>query len=132
MDHLTAEQLGILRDRLNRERATLLGMLPDTAAAVATTPPDVGDVQDAAATEAARLTTQTLAEHERTRLAEVEAALQRLRDGSYGVCEVTDDPIPAARLLAEPTARMTVEAKDQLEREQAQFGRDEADLRRAY
>jgi DnaK suppressor protein len=132
MDHLTAEQLETLRSRLTSERATLLGHLPGTAAAVATTPPDVGDVQDAAATEAALLTQHTLVEHERTRLGEVEAALQRLRDGSYGVCEVSDEPIPAARLMAEPTARMTVEAQDQLERERAQFGHDEADLRRAY
>jgi DnaK suppressor protein len=132
MDHLTADQLETLRNRLTSERATLLGHLPGTAAAVATTPPDVGDVQDAAATEAALLTTHTLVEHERARLGEVEAALQRLRDGSYGVCEVSDEPIPAARLMAEPTARMTVEAQDQLERERAQFGHDEADLRRAY
>jgi RNA polymerase-binding transcription factor DksA len=34
--------------------------------------------------------------------------------------------------MAEPTARMTVEAQDQLERERAQLGHDEADLRRAY
>ena len=56
MDHLTADQLETLRNRLTSERATLLGMLPDTAAAVATTPPDVGDVQDAAGREAAQLT----------------------------------------------------------------------------
>jgi hypothetical protein len=56
MDHLTADQLETLRSRLTSERATLLGHLPGTAAAVATTPPDVGDVQDAAATEAALLT----------------------------------------------------------------------------
>jgi DnaK suppressor protein len=133
MDHLTAEQIETLRSRLLAERATLLGLLPDaTAALVDAGQPDVGDIQDAAATEAASLTAHTLAEREQARLAEVEAALQRLRDGSYGLCEVTDDPIPAARLLAEPTARTTVEAQAQLERERAQLGADPDDLRRAY
>lgn len=134
MDHLTADQIETLRGRLQDERATLLGHLPDATAAVNTTPPDVGDVQDAAAMEAAQLTNHTLEEHERARLSEVDAALARLRDGTYGVCEVSDEPIPVARLLANPVARTTVEAQDQLEREQAQLGRDEeeSDLRRAY
>lgn len=132
MDHLTAEQIETLRNRLLGERATLLGHLPDATAGVESTPPDVGDVQDAAATEAAHLTEHQLAEHERARLGEVEAALQRMQSGTYGVCEVTDDEIPVARLLAEPTARTTVEAQAQREREQAQRGRDEDDLRRAY
>ncbi len=132
MDHLTADQIETLRSRLLGERATLLGHLPDVADGVATSPPDVGDIQDAAATEAAQLTRHTLAEHDRTRLTEVEAALQRLRDGTYGTCEVSDDPIPVARLLAEPTARMTVDAQAQLERERARGDHDEADLRRAY
>lgn len=133
MDHLTADQIETLRNRLLAERATLLGHLPDAAAAAPPTPPDVGDVQDAAATEAAQLTSHTLAEHERARLREVEAALLRMREGTYGLCEVSDDPIPVARLLAEPTARTTVEAQAQREREQAQRGQeDEDDLRRAY
>jgi DnaK suppressor protein len=48
---------------------------------------------------------------------EVDAALARMDDGSYGVCEETGDPIPFGRLSAEPTARFTVEAQEQLEHE---------------
>lgn len=132
MDHLTPEQTEILRNRLLSERATLLGLLPDAVVAPDNGPPDVGDVQDAAATEAAQLTARTLAEHEQARLGDVEAALLRLREGTYGVCEVTDEPIPVARLLAEPTARTTVEAQAQLERERAQELPDPDELRRAY
>jgi DnaK suppressor protein len=132
MDHLNADQIETLRNRLLDERAILLGLLPDTVLDPDVGPPDVGDVQDAAATEAAQLTRQTLAEHEQARLGEVEAALQRMRDGTYGTCEVSDEPIPLARLLAEPTARTTVEVQAQLEREQAQLGRDPDALRRAY
>lgn len=42
-------------------------------------------------------------------LAEIEAALQRLDEGTYGVDEVTGDPIDPARLDAYPTARTNVD-----------------------
>jgi len=41
-------------------------------------------------------------------LAEIEAALQRLDDGTYGVDEVTGEPIAADRLAAYPTARTNI------------------------
>lgn len=48
-------------------------------------------------------------------LAELEAALQRVDDGTYGIDEVTGEPIPAERLEAFPTARTNVatEQRDQ-------------------
>ena len=42
-------------------------------------------------------------------LAEIEAALQRLDDGTYGIDEQTGQPIDAARLDAFPTARTNIE-----------------------
>jgi RNA polymerase-binding transcription factor DksA len=45
-------------------------------------------------------------------LAEIEAALQRVDDGTYGVDEVTGDPIDPARLEAVPTARTNVPRSD--------------------
>jgi RNA polymerase-binding transcription factor DksA len=47
-------------------------------------------------------------------LAEVEAALDRLHAGSYGICAVTHQPIPADRLRALPWTRFSVEAAAQL------------------
>ncbi len=44
----------------------------------------------------------------RDRLADVDAALARLRAGGYGRCEVCGEPIPAGRLAARPTARTCV------------------------
>ena len=49
-------------------------------------------------------------------LAEVESALQRLRLGTYGICEATQTPIPAARLKAVPWTRFSREAADRLGR----------------
>jgi RNA polymerase-binding transcription factor DksA len=44
-------------------------------------------------------------------LAEIEAALQRLDDGTYGIDEVTGEPISRERLEALPTARTDVEPR---------------------
>ncbi|HYO19142.1 MAG TPA: TraR/DksA C4-type zinc finger protein [Dermatophilaceae bacterium] len=41
-------------------------------------------------------------------LAGIEAAIIRLQQGGYGICEVCHQPIPAARLDARPTARTCV------------------------
>ncbi len=57
-----------------------------------------------------------LAEGERRRLREIDAALQRVRDRTYGICETTRKPIPKARLNAKPWARYTIEAARQVER----------------
>jgi RNA polymerase-binding transcription factor DksA len=42
---------------------------------------------------------------EQTELAEVDAALARIRDGTYGICEITGVPIAAERLRAIPWTR---------------------------
>ncbi|MCG5437156.1 TraR/DksA family transcriptional regulator [Micromonospora foliorum] len=44
----------------------------------------------------------------RRRLAELDVALKRVDDGSYGVCERCSRPIPAERLVARPSARTCV------------------------
>jgi DnaK suppressor protein len=53
--------------------------------------------------------------HEFSALAEVEAALARIRDGRYGICEDTGAPIPAARLRALPWTRYTRAAAERRE-----------------
>jgi RNA polymerase-binding transcription factor DksA len=50
---------------------------------------------------------------------EIEEALKRIEKKTYGVCELTNKPIPRARLDAIPWARFTVEAQAQLERDGA-------------
>ena len=50
----------------------------------------------------------TLIRQAETRLAEVDAALERLADGSYGTCVVCGRPIPLERLAARPTAAACV------------------------
>lgn len=54
---------------------------------------------------------------EQETLYEVDDALRRIEDGTYGICERTGQPIPAERLKAVPWARFTVEAQAQAEHE---------------
>ncbi|MEU4532700.1 TraR/DksA C4-type zinc finger protein [Micromonospora ureilytica] len=49
----------------------------------------------------------------RRRLAELDVALRRVDDGSYGVCERCLLPIPAERLVARPSARTCVACANQ-------------------
>lgn len=49
---------------------------------------------------------------------EIEAALKRLDDGSYGLCEGTDEPIGFRRLEARPWTRYSVGYQEQLERDE--------------
>ena len=49
-------------------------------------------------------------------LAEIEAALARLKNGTYGICEASQLPIPTTRLRAVPWTRYRREIADQLEK----------------
>jgi DnaK suppressor protein len=56
-----------------------------------------------------------LAEAERKQLREIDAALQRIEDRTYGVCQMTGNMIPKTRLDAKPWAKHTIEAARKLE-----------------
>ncbi|MCY8928854.1 TraR/DksA family transcriptional regulator [Bacillus subtilis] len=62
-----------------------------------------------------RMTDQTVREIDRELLEEVNRALQKMKNGTYGVCEKTGQEIPYERLEAVPYARMTVEAQADVE-----------------
>jgi DnaK suppressor protein len=55
-----------------------------------------------------RAQVSTLLADARARLAELDAALVRLHDGDYGVCERCGQPIAAARLDAQPATRVCI------------------------
>lgn len=49
-------------------------------------------------------------------LRQIERALEKIDEGTYGICDITKNEIPKARLEAIPYATMTVEAQSKLER----------------
>ena len=61
-------------------------------------------------------------DRERKLLKKIEAALLRIEDGSYGYCEETGEPIGVPRLLARPTATLTIEAQERRELKQKMYG----------
>ncbi len=46
---------------------------------------------------------------------QIDRALEKIEEGTYGVCDVSGDPIPKKRLEAIPYATMTVQAQEKLE-----------------
>ncbi|MCF3649100.1 TraR/DksA family transcriptional regulator [Synoicihabitans lomoniglobus] len=58
----------------------------------------------------------SLVANEQEALSEIEAAITRIKNGTYGICEVTGEPIDKERLLAVPFTRNSAAAQKQLER----------------
>ncbi|NLX54628.1 MAG: TraR/DksA family transcriptional regulator [Planctomycetaceae bacterium] len=75
-----------------------------------------GDMLDAALDSAQDEMSSQLAEVESRELAQIEMALERMRNGTYGICEATGRPIPLARLQALPYATMCIEAQREAEK----------------
>ena len=61
-------------------------------------------------------------DRERKLLKKVQAAIQRIDNGDYGWCEETGEPIGVARLLARPTATLSLEAQMRREIRQKMYG----------
>lgn len=54
----------------------------------------------------------------RTQLLEIESALARIYNGTYGICEETEEPIEKDRLLAIPWTRLSIEGAEIRESDQ--------------
>ena len=70
-----------------------------------------GDVIDAALDSAQDEISSKLAEVESRELAQIEGALERIREGKYGECEICHGKIPLARLNALPYATTCIECQ---------------------
>ena len=94
------------RERLLKE---IDGIAADTQAldASASEAEDRGDVAEL---DAQNAVDQRLLEDLKRQLEEVEHALKKIADGSYGICEKTGKPIPVERLEAYPAARTVADA----------------------
>lgn len=57
-----------------------------------------------------------LGEQELTVLRQIDRALEKVEEGTYGVCDISGDPIPTKRLEAIPYATMTVHAQASMEK----------------
>ena len=57
-------------------------------------------------------------------ISKIDSALKRIKDGTYGFCEDTGDPIGLKRLMARPVATLTIAAQEKHEKEEKVFADD--------
>ena len=57
-------------------------------------------------------------------IAKINAALKRIKDGTYGYCEETSEPIGLKRLMARPVATLSIEAQEKHERNEKIYMED--------
>lgn len=121
-DYMSPSQLAFFRRRLLAERDALLQSAHDTTQHLhefERTP----DPSDRASLEEDHSLELRVRDRERKHLHTIDEALARIDDGSYGWCEFTGEPIGLARLLARPTATLSVEAQELHEKRRKMRGR---------
>ena len=74
------------------------------------------DITDRASEEIDRSFELRTRDRERKLINKINAALQRIEDGSYGYCEETGEPIGLKRLEARPVATLSIEAQEMHEK----------------
>lgn len=120
------------RRLLHAERDRLTALLHDSADDVAAqqdTEREAGDA-DAAKDVVDREMERSELRQLHAQLREVDAALARVDEGTYGVSEVSGEPIPDERLRARPTATRTVEEQEVADNQGRASVPDNPDLRR--
>jgi len=104
---------GVARERLLAERAEVAQLLKGAVSAGQQdreVEVDVtGDYADAAQPLTAQGMDDAIADSFRDRIAAIDRALRRLDDGTYGRSVLSGQPIPDARLDADPAAELTIE-----------------------
>ena len=120
-DYMNKEQLEFFKHRLLELRQ----QLRDNAGATTehlreiSVAPDPADRATQEEEHALELRTR---DRERKLLKKIEGCLQSIEDGSYGYCEETGEAIGIPRLLARPTATLTIEAQERRELKQKMYG----------
>jgi DnaK suppressor protein len=74
------------------------------------------DLADRASSETDRAIELRARDRQRKLISKIDAALQRIEDGTYGFCEETGEPISLKRLEARPIATLSIEAQERHER----------------
>ena len=76
------------------------------------------DITDRATEEIQRSIELRTRDRERKLINKIDAALKRIKDGTYGYCDETGDPISIKRLEARPIATLSLEAQELHERKE--------------
>jgi DnaK suppressor protein len=120
-DYMNEDQLAFFKYRLQQMERELLSNADETTEHLRETVivPDPADRATIEEEHALELRTR---DRERKLLKKVQASLRLIDSGDYGYCEETGDPIGIPRLLARPTATLSLEAQQRREIKQKLFG----------
>ena len=120
-DYMNPAQLEFFRLRLSKMRDELLENAASTGANLRENEL-VADPADRATVEEEHALELRVRDRERKLIKKIEEALERIAEGEYGWCEETGDPIGIGRLLAHPTATLSIDAQERRERTQKLYG----------
>lgn len=116
---LTKKQLEEFQQRLEKIRAQITNTIRETSEDVKESQDSKGYSQhqaDEGTDDFGRTVNLEISNKESTVLRQVERAMEKIDEGSYGVCDITGDEIPIKRLEAVPYATMTVSAQEKYEK----------------
>ncbi len=82
------------------------------------------DIADRASDESERTLELRTRDRQRKLINKINAALQRIEEGTYGYCEETGEPIGLKRLDARPVATLSIEAQERHEKREKVFRDD--------
>lgn len=120
---LTKSEVGALYQKLVDEKNRVLGNFERHVDDALSDEDILADEIDIAQRSTDQAWLFRMADKDRKLLIEIDAALEKMRSGEYGLCEGTDEPIGFKRLELRPWTRYSVAYKEMLEREKAQQAR---------
>jgi DnaK suppressor protein len=112
---MTHDQLFVFRQLLHSLRDQVLHRDKTTKEAISACYHPCPDLNDQASLESHRHMLILLGQRERGLIQKILAALGKLDDGSYGICEDCGDEIPFRRLQAQPMTSLCIHCQEELE-----------------
>ncbi|MET0216905.1 MAG: RNA polymerase-binding protein DksA [Burkholderiales bacterium] len=120
-EYMNRQQLAFFRQRLLQLKAEIAANQSTTAEHLKDTEV-AADPADRATREEEQAVELRTREREHKLLRKIDEALARIEDGRYGYCDETGERIGLPRLLARPTATLSVEAQERRERRERYYG----------
>ena len=121
-EYMNVKQLEFFRARLQALKDDLLSNAGETTEHLREDTSIVPDPADRATIEEEHALELRTRDRERKLLKKISQALQRIDSGDYGFCDETGEPIGLGRLIARPTATLSLEAQQRRELKQRMFG----------
>ncbi|MDB5730347.1 MAG: conjugal transfer protein TraR [Variovorax sp.] len=121
-EYMNEKQMAFFRLKLQELKAGILENAGETTEHLREDTVVVPDPADRATIEEEHALELRTRDRERKLLKKIEQSIQRIDAGDYGYCDETGEPIGVGRLLARPTATLSLEAQQRRELKQKMFG----------